>query len=184
MRVGVILLILSDAMFVGSQFAAAGYLRVLNTNHAYKGPHEAASSFLWGLVLSLLAVLAALAFFWGQREWKAGKHKALRTGNLIATVLILVALAGQIALLASSHYVGTADDPFAIDAFASSNMFINAYHCVHLFIAALVGVLMMGRISNHRIEGHEYILEAVGFWWQLNVAIISVVTWLLIAAIV
>lgn len=182
-RIGVILLILSDLMFVGGQFASAGYLRTLNTTHSYHAPGESGPSFVGGLVLTILTVLAAGLYYWGQRNWHAGRRESLFVGNAAAVFLALVALGGQLMLLVSSHYVGTANDPNALDAFSSSVMFITAYHCVHLLLAALIGILLLGRIKNNRVIGYEYVVEAVGFWWYY-VAAISVFTWLLTAWVV
>ena len=51
------------------------------------------------------------------------------------------------------------------------------FTAVHLLLAAIVGLLLGGRILRGRLAGHEFIAEVVGYWWYYTV-VASVLLWL------
>jgi hypothetical protein len=53
------------------------------------------------------------------------------------------------------------------------------YTAVHLLLAALIGLLLLGRVLRGRIAGHEYIAEVTGYWWYYTV-IASLLVWLFV----
>jgi hypothetical protein len=46
----------------------------------------------------------------------------------------------------------------------------------HFLLAAIIGLLLLGRVLRGRREGHDYIVEVVGYWWYYTV-IASLVLW-------
>jgi hypothetical protein len=46
-----------------------------------------------------------------------------------------------------------------------------------VLLAAIVGILLYGRILRGRLAGHEFIAQVVGYWWYYTV-IASVLLWL------
>ena len=44
-------------------------------------------------------------------------------------------------------------------------------------LAAILGLLLFGRIMRGRIAGHEYLAEAAGYWWYYTV-VASLLMWL------
>jgi len=44
-------------------------------------------------------------------------------------------------------------------------------------LAAILGLLLLGRIMRGRLAGHEYLAEASGYWWYYTV-VASLLMWL------
>jgi heme/copper-type cytochrome/quinol oxidase subunit 3 len=149
-RLGVLLLILSDAALIAAMYASDGYLQIL--------------------ILAAVAVVSALVYYWGFRQLQAGNMNNYRTGVLVAWIIALAALIAQLIALFSLRY------PSPIHAYASLVLIMTAYHAIHLFITVIVGFLLLGRISRGRIAGQEYVAEVSGYWWYY-VAIAAVTTW-------
>jgi uncharacterized membrane protein len=67
-----------------------------------------------------------------------------------------------------------------IHGYGSLVIIMSAYHGIHLLITALIGFLLLGRIRNGRIVGHEYVAEVSGYWW-VYVAVSAITTWAMLA---
>lgn len=169
-RVGVLLLILSDAGFVLAMYASQAYLSILNMNHAYRVPGEAAPSVMLGLILSLAMIVSAAVYVWGWLGLRAGSMSRYRTGVIIAWVLALILLVAQVIQLFSLRYATP------IHGYSSLVIIMTGYHAVHLILTSLIGFLLLGRITHGRIAGHEYVAEVSGYWW-VYVALSAVTTW-------
>jgi heme/copper-type cytochrome/quinol oxidase subunit 3 len=173
-RVGTLLLILSDAGFVAGTYAAQGYLSVLNMQHQFRPAGDNPPAILTGLILALLILASAGAYYWGWRGLNRGDSGRYQTGVLIAWVLALIALIAQIVVLFGLRYATP------IHAYDSLALIMTAYHAVHLLITSLLGFLLLGRIRHGRIAGHEYVAEVSGFWWYY-VALSAVATWAMLS---
>jgi hypothetical protein len=169
-RMGVLLLILSDAGFVGGMYASHAYLRILSSVGVFHPKDESPPSIGLGIILALVMVVAALVYFWGWRQLAKGSLSQYRTGLFIAWVLTLIALVAQIVVLFSIHYATP------IHGYGSLVTIMSAYHLIHLFIAALIGFLLVGRVRHGRIAGHEYAAEVSGYWWYY-VAATAITSW-------
>jgi heme/copper-type cytochrome/quinol oxidase subunit 3 len=172
-RLGVLLLILSDAAFVGAMYVSQAYLHILNSSGQYRAGVQP-PSVVAGLILAAVVAASAAIYFWGEQGHRAGHLDRYRTGLIAAWVLVLIALVGQLVVLFGLRY------SIPENGFASLVMVMSAYHAVHLLVTALIGFLVLGRVLHGRIAGHEYITEVTGYWWYY-VAATAVTTWLMLS---
>ncbi|HEY4383516.1 MAG TPA: hypothetical protein VGN34_03435 [Ktedonobacteraceae bacterium] len=170
-RLGVIMLIISDALSVVAILAAGGYLTALNVSGQFRDPHEHAPAFVPGLLLAIAMVLSGLFYFW----WERGVKKNENVGNplffILALLLMLVALVGQTWVAVTLGYA----EPF--HAYASLILLQSWFTSVHFLLTVIVGILLLGRIMRGRLVGHGYIVEVSGYWWYYTV-IASLLLWL------
>jgi heme/copper-type cytochrome/quinol oxidase subunit 3 len=169
-RLGVLLLILSDAALIAAMYASDGYLQILNVSRQFRPASDSPPSIGVGLILAAAAVVSALVYYWGFRQLQAGNMNSYRMGVLVAWIIALAALIAQLIALFSLRY------PSPIHAYASLVLIMTAYHAIHLFITVVVGFLLLGRISRGRIAGQEYVAEVSGYWWYY-VGVAAVTTW-------
>jgi heme/copper-type cytochrome/quinol oxidase subunit 3 len=172
-RVGVFLLILSDAGFVMAMYASQTYLAILNMNGSFRLPNEI-PSIGTGFLLGLLPLVSAAVYGWGWLRLRAGSLSQYRTAVIVAWVIVLVALVAQVIALFSLRYATP------IHGYASMVTVLTAYHGVHLLVTALIGFLLIGRATRGRIAGHEYVAEVCGYWW-FYVALSALSTWLIMS---
>jgi hypothetical protein len=170
-RAGILLLIISDALSVVAIMAGSQYLRALNTEGQYKTAGNFAPPLLPGLLIMIGLLLSALAYYlWDRRASKPGE-----TGQgaflLLALLLMLVAAVAQIWIGATLRY------GVPIEAFESVQLLIAWFTAVHLVLALIVGILLYGRVLRRRVAGHEFVVEATGYWWYYTVAA-SILLWL------
>ena len=170
-RAGVLMLILSDALAVLAILAGGGYLRALNTEGQYKAAGDFAPALLPGLLVMIALVLSGLSYFW----WERRARKPGETGQtpffLLALVLMLVAGVAETWIAAVLRY------GIPIHAYESVQLLLTWFTAVHLLLAAIIGLLLGGRILRGRLVGHEFITEVVGYWWYYTV-IASLLMWL------
>jgi hypothetical protein len=170
-RAGVLMLIISDALAVLAILAGSGYLRALNTEGAYKVAGDFAPAFVPGLVIASGLVLSGISFYW----WDRRASKEGGTGQtpffLLALVLMLGAGVAETWIGASLKY------GIPISAYESAQLLVVWFTAVHLLLAAIIGILLYGRILRGRLAGHEYIIEVTGYWWYYTV-IASILLWL------
>ena len=170
-RAGVLMLIVSDALAVLAILAAGGYLSALNTEGQYKIAGDFAPPFVPGLLIAIGLVLSGLAYFlWERRARKPGQ-----TGQalffLLALVLMLAAGVGETWIGETLRY------GVPIHAYESVQLLVVWFAAIHLLLAAIVGLLLGGRILRGRLVGHEFIAEVTGYWWYYTI-IASLLLWL------
>ncbi|MHB8189638.1 MAG: hypothetical protein ACYDHP_04285 [Ferrimicrobium sp.] len=174
-KVGVLLLILSDAMMVIAAFASFLYLRALNTSDAFKPPGEHAPALAGGLIVALLIVLGAIVFHYQVvPSARSGGDSGVRSGLSLALLLATAALVVQAWAVATGFSF-----PTPVHAYASALMLLGVIGLVHMFLTAMITLLVFGRSKRGFLGGHSYALEAVGYWWYY-VAGLTVVAWLLV----
>lgn len=174
-RAAVIMLILSDALSVFAILAAGGYLSALNVSGQFRGG-DPAPPFLPGLIFAIVLVLSGVVYYLWERT--VGHDGGTRGGGqpvflILALLLMVVGLAVQIGIGASLRY-GT-----PLHAYASVILLITWFTAVHLLLAAIIGLLVLGRLFRGRLAGFGYIPEVVGYWWYYTV-FASVLLWLFI----
>src|SRR6266568_7733425 len=170
-RIGVLLLIVSDALAVLAILAAGGYLRALNTEGQYKIAGDYAPAFLSGLLITIALVLSGLSYFWWER-------RARKPGETGQTLFFLLALVLMLVAGVSETWIGeTLRYGVPIDAYESVQLLVTWFTAIHLLLAAIVGLLLGGRILRGRLAGHEFIAEVVSYWWYYTV-VASVLLWL------
>jgi hypothetical protein len=65
-----------------------------------------------------------------------------------------------------------------IQAYESIHLLVTWFTAVHLWLAAIIGILLFGRILRGRIAGgHEFVAVVTGWWWYYTV-IASIILWL------
>ncbi len=170
-RAGVLMLIVSDALAVLAILAAGGYLSALNTEGQYKIAGDFAPPFVPGLLIAIGLVLSGLAYFW----WERRARKPGQTGQapffLLALVLMLAAGVGETWIGETLRY------GVPIHAYESVQLLVVWFAAIHLLLAAIVGLLLGGRILRGRLIGHEFIAEVTGYWWYYTI-IASLLLWL------
>jgi hypothetical protein len=170
-RAGVILLIISDALAILAILAGGGYLRALDSEGQYKIAGDFAPAFTPGLLIAIGLVLSGIFYYlWERRASKPGQ-----TGQtpffLVALVLMLVAGVSATWIGATLRY------GVPISAYESVQLLVTWSTAIHLLLATIVGILLLGRILRGRLAGHEFIAEVVGYWWYYTV-IASILLWL------
>ena len=171
-RAGVLLLIISDGLAVLAILAGGGYLRALNTEGQYKVAGDFAPALVPGLLIAIGLVLSGLSYYlWERRASKPGQ-----TGQapffLLALLLMLVAGVSETWIGAALKY------GVPIHSYESVQLLITWFTAVHLLLAAIIGLLLGGRILRGRLAGgHEFIVEVVGYWWYYTV-VASILLWL------
>jgi hypothetical protein len=170
-RAGVLMLIVSDALAALAILAGGGYLRALNTEGQYKIAGDHAPSFLSGLLIMIALVLSGLFYFLWERRSRKPSEAGQALFFLLALVLMLVAGVSETLIAAALRYA------LPIHAYESVQLLLVWFTAVHLLLAAIIGLLLGGRILRGRLAGHEFIAEVVGYWWYYTV-VASVLLWL------
>ena len=170
-RAGVLLLIISDALAVIAIMAGAQYLHALNTEGQYKVAGDYAPSFVAGLLVMIGLLLSGLAYYlWDRRASKAGE-----TGQ---TLFFLLSLLIMLAAAVGETWIGgTLRYGVPIQAYESMHLLITWFTAVHLWLAVIIGIFLVGRILRGRVAGHEFVVEVTGYWWYYTV-VASILLWL------
>jgi heme/copper-type cytochrome/quinol oxidase subunit 3 len=171
-RAGVLLFIISDALSVLAILAAGGYLNALNTEGLFlqKGDHPPA--FLPGLAVAILLVVSAICYYLWERRERQRADSGPRVVFILSWALMIVALIAQIWI---SRTLGYSTLPF--DAYESVITLLSWYSVFHYALAVVIGLLLLGRVLRGRRAGHDYVVEAVGYWWYYTV-IASLLMWI------
>lgn len=170
-RAGVLMLIVSDALAVLAILAGGGYLRALNTEGQYKVAGDFAPALLPGLLVMIAVVLSGLSFFWWERRARKPGEAGQTPFFLLALVLMLVAGVAETWIAAALRY------GVPIHAYESVQLLLTWFTAIHLLLAAIIGLLLGGRILRGRLVEHEFIAEVTGYWWYYTV-IASLLMWL------
>ena len=160
-RLGVILLIVGDAVFVLSLVFTYFYLRGLNTDGGWI---PRGSSSLWagsGWILAGVTVLSALAYRWGELGIRAGERGRLVTGATLALILVLADLGLVIGRLATMPFTTTTG------SYASTVITMAGAYLVHLLVTAVLGIAIVNRARRglFTAEAHWHV-RLVGYWWS------------------
>ncbi len=169
-RAGVLLFIFSDALSVLAILAAGGYLSALNTEGAFMGKGDHPPAFLPTLGVAILLVLSGICYYLWERRERQSADSAPRVVYILAWALMLVTLAGQLWISITTKFA-------TIDAYASVIIMLNWYSVFHYALAAIIGLLLLGRVLQGRRAGHDYVVEAIGYWWYYTV-IASLLMWI------
>lgn len=175
-RACALILILADALSILAILAAGGYLSALNTENQYRIAGDHAPAFLPGLVVAIALVLSGLAYYWWERRVRqsgGSRGNSQLMFFILAFVLMIVAMVVQIVLSITLNRAYTA--PY--DAYESVITLLMWMMAVKHFLAAILGLLLLGRIMRGRMAGHEYLAEAAGYWWYYTV-VASLLMWL------
>jgi len=163
-RVGTLLMILSDVVFVTAIYLAFVYLDGLNTAKQFHPRSESMPSTVGNVLVVVAALAAAAIFSWGWRGARAGDTRRARIGVTLAWLISLAALVGNMVVFAGLGYHAP------LHAYASSMALFVFYHSIHLLVALVIGALVLGRLRSGRLAGRDDVLEAAGYWfWWIAV---------------
>jgi heme/copper-type cytochrome/quinol oxidase subunit 3 len=170
-RAGVLMLIVSDALSVLAIFAAGGYLSALNTENQFKVAGDFAPPLVPNLLVMIALLLSGLCYF-------AWARRASRSGDSGQALFFLVGLVLMLAACVAETWIGAAlRYGIPIHAYESLLLLITWFTAIHLLLTAIIGVLLGGRILRGRLAGHEFLVEAAGYWWYYTV-VASIILWL------
>ncbi len=172
-RAGVLLLIVSDALVVLAIMAGGGYLRALNTEGQYRIAGDHPPALLPGLVVAIALVLSGLTYSWWERRVMRNGGAGQRTFFILPWALMIVAMVVQILISITLNRAYTT--PY--HAYESVITLLVWFMAFKHLLAAIIGLLLFGRIMRGRIAGHEYLVEAAGYFWYYTV-ISSLLMWL------
>lgn len=177
-RLGFLFYVLTDVTFVLFLFASYVWLRAYNTNNAwfpFKGmalPDSNTTYVLLGLI-----VVSALCFYLAYLGARSGNQLLLRIGLLVAFLLCVATLVGQIRFMGEQQFA-TGDG-----SFASIYILLSGYHVYHLAIGAFLGFALTVRAFRGFYTRERHLgLVTVGFFWYW-MALMPVVFWLLTLAL-
>lgn len=168
-RLGLWLLIISDAAGTVSLLISYAYLWSLNVNNAWAptpGSANWASDMpFWGIWV--LMVLGTLLVWWGAKGVAAGHRGRLVTGAALGGLIMLIAFVAQILQLSTFPFA-TSDG-----AYASATFWLALSNCIHLSLAGLLVIAVMNRTRKGLItEASPSHARFVAMW----------LTWLCVAA--
>jgi hypothetical protein len=172
-RACALILILADGLSVLAILAGGGYLSALNTENQYRIAGDHAPAFLPGLVVAIALVLSGLAYYWWERKVRRSEGSGQQMFFILAWALMIVALLVQTRISITLNRAYTA--PY--DAYESVITLLMWFMAFKHLLAAILGLLLFGRIMRGRIAGYEYLVEASGYWWYYTV-VASLLMWL------
>ena len=164
----VLMLLVSDLVFVAGLFFGYIYLRALDIHHmwlpASVHPPSAASSWL----IAGLLVVSSAVYRWGDLSGRGGREGRMRAGMLAALVLVLADLVLQVQQMASASFPPTAG------AFASLYYALSGYHVFHVALLLVVGTgiaIRAGRGIYRAGEYNEVALGGLAWYWVTLIAL-------------
>lgn len=169
-RTGVLLIILADASFVAALLFSYFYLRGLNTQGNWI-PARSATAPIWqGWAITLVLVLSAAAYRWGELGIRKGDRRRLQTGSTVALVLLLVDIVAQAAQMSTFPFrTYTGSYASAVIALAGANLF-------HLLLTLFVGVGLLNRTRLGKYDDKNHWQVRLGRIWWAWIAAASVAT--------
>jgi len=171
-RIATLLLIVSDAVFVMAMYLVFVYLHGLHTQGQFKPSTESRPSILGSLLVTAASVAAAAIYSWGQRGLRSGDTRRVRAGVMLAVVISLAALVGDVLVFGTLNY------PAPLHAYGSFMGLFIIYHAFrHLIVGVLIGALVLARLYRGRLAGRDYVIQATGywFWWIAITAVLMMV---------
>lgn len=173
-KLGMLFYVLADVAFVIFLLVSYIWERAYNTGGGWfpfsgmQLPNETVS-----ILLVVLIVLSAVAFFIAYRGIRVGNQMVLRVGLAVALLLTIATFIWQIRFMGQQQF-STQDGTFA-----SSWIMLNAYHVYHLAIGIFLGLALtirafLGKYSAERHLG----LVTVGYFWYW-MALMPVLVWLM-----
>lgn len=167
-RMGVLLFLGADAVFVAAMLFTYFYLRGLNTENGWlpKGVRPVGAFDTWSV--AAIIIVSALLYQVARRAGDAGKGSVLRTAMGLALLLVVVDLVLQIVRMSSLPFTTTSG------AYASTYFVMAGYHVFHLVVLTMLGLGLFIRTTKGMYDGTEQRnqLDLMGLVW----------TWAAIAA--
>lgn len=164
-RAAVILFIISDLMSIMAVLAAGGYLSALNVLNQYRLPSDHPPSFVLGLIVAIAIIVSAASYYgWGRGAVSDERGLGQVALLIVSFVLMLAATVIQFIMGLTLGYAG---DPY--HAYESVMILVTWYSAIHFLLAAIIGLLLIGRATRGRLAGRPWLVEASGYWWYYTV---------------
>ncbi len=158
-RLGIWMCIVSDATGTLALLVAYTYLWSLNVNDAWAPPKDTWADPIPFWLITAGVIVATLAMWWAVAGIAAGRTSQFITGSVIASLVTLVTLIGQIVQLSTF--------PFDITdgAYASATFWLCIATALHLSVVGFLTSAMIGRLRAGRItrEDHSH-ARLVAMW--------------------
>lgn len=160
LRFGMMFYVITDVIFVVFLFTSYVWLRAYNTSGGWfpagtQVPDSNISDALTGVI-----VLSALLYFGGHEAIKRGKQGLFRLSMVLATLLVIVSLVGQIWFMGHLPFV-TNDG-----SFASTFIMLSGYHVYHLLITLFLGLGITHRALRGRYSASNNLgVGIIGYFW-------------------
>ncbi len=162
-RGAVLLLIMSDTLSVIAILVAGGYLNALNVENQYRISGDHPPTFLPGLLIGIGLLISGIAYYFWERNARRNNGAGQTALFVVSLVLMAVTMVAQIWMSSTLGYGA----PF--HAYESLLLLVSWFSSVHLVLATILGVLMLGRVFSGRLIGHTYIAETAGYWWYYTI---------------
>jgi len=156
--------------------AAGGYLRALNTENLFKVSGDHPPPFLPGLLVTVILLVSGLLYYWWEQSVRRKGSAGQQAIFILSGLLMIVAFAGAI-WIGRMMILVDGSPPF--DAYLSLMFLLTWFSAFHFALTAIIGLLLLGRVMRSRVNGHDYIVEVVGYWWYYT-AIAGLLMWLFI----
>jgi cytochrome c oxidase subunit III len=173
-KLGMLFYVLADVAFAIFLLVTYIWERAYNTGGGwfnFKGmrlPDQTVS-----ILLLVLIVLSAVAYFAAYRGILVGNQTVLRAGLAVALLLVIATLVWQIRFIGQQQF-STQDGTFA-----SSWIMLNAYHVYHLAIGVFLGLALTIRAFAGKYSADRHLgLVTVGYFWYW-MALLPVLVWLM-----
>ena len=138
-RIGLWLLIVSDAGGTLALLISYAYLWSLNVNGSWAPPKNAWADPLWFWLVTLGSVVVVALLWWGVRGLRAGQPGRMKVAGVLALLVALVTFIGQIVQLSTFPF-GPSDG-----AYASATFWLCISAALHL---SLVLTLVFGVVGR------------------------------------
>ena len=167
-RMGALLIIISDAMFVLAISVAFVYLDALNTQGAFHPSSEPSPGTLGSILVTLMALAGALSWTAGYRALKAGDNTQAKVRMSLGWVLTVAGLIVDLIIFAGLKA------PTPLHAYASSISLFIFYHAWHLIIGVIVATLVLVCALKGKLTRHAHVSQIVGWWlwWAAGAAVL------------
>lgn len=160
LRFGMGFYVITDAIFVLFLLVAYVWLRGYNVDNSFFPAGTKAPDAMMSYILTGIIVLSAFFYYIAYAGIRRGSQGQLRSGLLIATLLVLVALIGQIRFQGNLPFV-TNDG-----SFASIYIMLSSYHIYHMLIGLFLGLGVTHRAFRGRYAaGTPVGLQVIGYFW-------------------
>jgi heme/copper-type cytochrome/quinol oxidase subunit 3 len=160
-KMGVSFLILADFVFLLSLIFSYFYLRALNTTGHWIPSDSHVAKNWQGWLVTLFAILSAVAYRSGLVGVRKGNQAKLVTGIGLALLLITVDLVAQIWQWSNFPFLTTTG------GYASAMILLAGANCFHLGITIFLGIGMLNRSRLGRYtKGDYWHVSVVGLWWM------------------
>jgi cytochrome c oxidase subunit 3 len=173
-RMGVLLFLAADAVFVACLLFSYFYLRGLNTENGWLPAGTPVADHLTSWLIAGLVVLSAVTYELARRAGDRGSQGALRGGLAVALVLVVADLVIQFLQLANQSFTPTSG------AYSSCFLVMAGYHAFHLVVLFLLGLgLFLRAMRGMYVEPdgrNQLDLMGLVWWWAAISAVLFAIT--------